>query len=275
MQYSKVKIFSIVALAIRLLLLEANGAPSNGLARARDLFVHSITERASPPPTKGPGSGSKDPPSSTPREPGTIGGSTGLQDTAGPSNRVFVIKPELKGYEIEQLPRGENKDGWLMHIVTKERHYVNELGVRARDNSMGVFFADNADDIAPNKMKLRGIILGVWKSQSGKNVEDLRRIYYDDIRRADTKSAIDNAFEVMQVDSEQQFLLSINVAGTRTGEQEAFQQLLTKTAFGSGAQKMTEEYIEMANLRVVNFIINRPFDKVKNHNMVIEFGVKV
>ncbi len=264
-----IKVLPIAILAFIVLLLEANGAPALRLESNPTIISHSVVERAPPPIGKGSGSGSKGGSSSKPSKPG-VGSSTGGKGSVGPGQRTFVIDPEIKGYTIINSRIGTTGDGWNLVDVFNKDGKLDTLGTRLEDNGATVFSAWNNFDVGPNKISLRGLILGVWKKESGRNVEDLRKIHYNSIIEKDVQSAMDDAYSLMQKDFKQNRIMSVSARGTAPGEQEAFQRLLTGNPFGVGVQKMIDEYMELSYHRIANFVIDR---KTGAYNLDVEFEV--
>lgn len=51
--------------------------------------------------------------------------------------------------------------------------------------------------------------------------------------------------------------LTVGVAGTTLGEQAAFQKLAKGNPFGLGAQKMIDDYAEMAGRKITGFTVGK------------------
>ncbi|KAH8903812.1 hypothetical protein BR93DRAFT_940463 [Coniochaeta sp. PMI_546] len=133
---------------------------------------------------------------------------------------------------------------------------LNVLGYNKNGGKILVFQAWNAGDDAASRIPLRGILLSVWKTEAGGDVKSLKYIQYENVDEASVLQAIDDAYKAMGKTPKETKVLAVGVTGTAPGEQAAFQKLATGNPFGVGAQKMIEDYAEMAGRQSTALIVN-------------------
>jgi hypothetical protein len=236
-------------------LLGTNGAPA-AVAPFQHLGARGVKFGGAAKGGKGVGSGIED-----------IGGAAGAAGHGGASGSGWaqvgakdIVDPRTLGYKYDgKYTSGE---GWSMVKVfgpgkdTTQTAPLDLVGYDKKGGTMVVMQAWNAGDKTASRIPLRGILLSVWKTEAGSDVKDLKHIQYENVVEKDVVKAINDAYLVMGKTADMK-TLTVGVAGTTLGEQAAFQKLAKGNPFGLGAQKMIDDYAEMAGRKITGFTVGK------------------
>ncbi|KAG6358941.1 hypothetical protein INS49_012461 [Diaporthe citri] len=132
--------------------------------------------------------------------------------------------------------------------------FLTDLAVY-KDNKhpgvLAVFNAQTDDDTRPEALPLRDIQLGVWAYSIGRDAADLLYIKYLDVVEPELVEVTPHVYELMGVPQSQDLMIFRNYHSENEGK--AYDILHNETPFGSGAQKMTDEFAEMQDKEVEAF----------------------
>lgn len=214
---------------------------------------------------------------------GVIGGAAGAGGRGGASGSGWgqvsqsgskdIIDPRTLRYSYFQTKAEERwvtGEGWTQISVyapgkvPREDIPLDKLAYDKNGATMVVFQAWNANDKAESRIPLRGILLSIWKTEVGAPLKDLRHIRYENVAEDSVLKAVDDAYAAMGRSKGESTPLTVRAGGTSPGEQEAFRKLATSNPFGVGAQKMMDDYTEMAGRQITGFTV-----KAKDYVWVI------
>ncbi|KAB5513200.1 hypothetical protein GE09DRAFT_1232141 [Coniochaeta sp. 2T2.1] len=192
---------------------------------------------------------------------GASGGSSWGQAAAGATQTgtKTIVDPTKKGYYFKWDDRttGEGYSRakvWGPEQNRERGDLPNDiLGYEKDKGIVVVFQANNVFDTAAGKLSLRDILLGMWKTNAGAEAKDLKFIRFENVGEQNVKNAIDKAYAAMGKTKADTPTLTVSAGGTARGEAEAFDVLVKDNAFGNGAQKMVNEYQEMAGRKIAGF----------------------
>ena len=153
--------------------------------------------------------------------------------------------PEARGYSVTVQPNGNPIIGVTYNIRSMNyragQENLNQIRVKARDGSVTVMHAYNAEDVTPDaqKMYLNDFIANIWL-RDGRTPQQLKTVHVEGISNPATLEALRIARE--KLDSNFKGAFSVNSgapAGSR--DQEIFDTLLN-TPFGRSVDRINGEY---------------------------------
>ncbi|KAG8168360.1 hypothetical protein KVR01_001109 [Diaporthe batatas] len=167
---------------------------------------------------------------------------------------TFKTIPDLEalGYTVRDATPPSSE--WLRYDVSYGTTFLADLAIY-KDNHwpglLGVFNAQTDDDDRPDRLPLRDLELGFWVHKVGRDSSDLHSITYMDVYEEALQQVTHRVYELMgKLESENLLIFRDTIS---ENEKKAYDLLHTETPFGSGAQKMTEEFQEMQGKVVGGF----------------------
>lgn len=168
-------------------------------------------------------------------------------------------------YTVSSSSPGWGQPGFSYHEVKYPAvgKTIAHFGVSSDDQGNNkdlllIDFIDLVFDKRPtgSKPKASDLILGFWSFEMKRNINFIARLNYVMITEPSMEEEAPKAYESMGVDWLAEDL-SVKKTGTAQGEQQAYNNLLTRTRFGKSATHMITDYGEMAlrNLVVSEFYI--------------------
>lgn len=162
-----------------------------------------------------------------------------------PVTQKTVLDIRASPYNYVESP-GVPEDGWFMWIIDPESTFLGfDLDTFGYKEGVGQALVaeayNSADPRKGNRLKLRDILLGWWKDQSGMPVSSLTSVYLQAVVEESTKAAIDKAYRLMGI-TDRNKSLTLYSGGDDRNMAAAFEELLTNSKFGSGMDLMLKEY---------------------------------
>ena len=162
-----------------------------------------------------------------------------------PTSSLSSVDPVETGAARIPIP-DITKHGYSITKSTVDDHYgaqykinhgaieVATLGIHPNLRRVNVMEAENWLDTSEDKIPLRGIILSLWKGDSGEEVKDLKQIFWRNIMDPDIHDSVSRAVNLMP-DEESDILSFQSPSATYT-------DLMTSNRAGVGVTKMLAEY---------------------------------
>ena len=173
---------------------------------------------------------------------GANSGSWGQAAAGAQTGTKTIVDPAKKGYRFDWdgYTTGE---GYQRAKVwgpgqNREKDFPNDvLGYEKDKGTVVVFQANNIYDMAGDKLSLRDLLLGMWKTEAGAEAKDLKFIRYENVGEHGVKDAINRAYAAMGKTKEDTPTLTVSAGGTARGEAEAFDTLIKDNVFAIGSQR--------------------------------------
>ena len=138
-------------------------------------------------------------------------------------------------------------------IIKRSGIEVDILEIDIENRKVTVTEAANDFDTAPNRIKLRGIILSVWEAKTSLKAKDLRQIFWSTIINMDIDDSVDRALALIPDKSTRVLPL----------HKDAYEEIMTKNPAGKGITKMLDGFVGMEGKSVIAIDI----DKTKSYRL--------
>lgn len=134
--------------------------------------------------------------------------------------------------------------------------YLDKIGVDPNGNRICISDAENKYDRFPEdaKLRLRDLMMGIWTTQHGKPLSDLRSIIVQNTVDEDIQKVREEVYTIME-ESDGSKTITIRVDSSKT-EKYAHRILTHQFAFGHGLRHMLE-YKGLKGKKIKEFVLAR------------------